>query len=87
MSKYTIISDPNFCAGGTTDFRVHAHGCQDIARHTSKPGFRMAGTSWTVEAESATAAVAAEVKQFQENEQGYGVGDFTICGCCRKRGA
>lgn len=85
MPKYTLISDPNHSAGGHQDFRVHAAGCRDIARHEAKPRFRFAGSSWTTEAESAEALVAAEVQILNDQSQEYGASDFKICDCCRAK--
>lgn len=84
--RFTIISDPNYTAGGTTDFRVHREGCADIAKHTRKPPFLHAGSSWTIEADSAEAAVAEQVADFQHQQQGYGPADFTILPCCKGKG-
>jgi hypothetical protein len=81
--RFTVISDPNHCAGGCTDFRVHRPDCRDIAKHTRNPRFGFAGCAYEVEAETPEAAVASEVADFQEQEMGFTASDFTILPCCR----
>lgn len=83
MKTFTIVSDPNYSLGGSADFRVHAKGCRDVARHTSHPRFNLAGSAYDVQAETAEAAVAAEVQVFQDQGQDYGPGNFHICNCCK----
>lgn len=80
MAQFTVIPDDNSRIGSEC-FRLHAAGCRDIAREVKKCGD--AGRSWDVEADTADAAVAAEVAVFQDQEMGYTEADFYVCSCCK----
>lgn len=85
MKSFTLICDPNCSMGGTAEFRLHATGCQDIARHMKKPGFKAAGGKSTINAESAESAIASELASLSEcfGEGTYDRDSFHVCNCCK----
>lgn len=83
MALFTLISDPNHCVGGVTDFRIHRTGCKNIESHTKHPQFKLAGSVSVMVVESAEELVASEVAILRAQDQEYGPEDFTICPCAR----
>jgi hypothetical protein len=81
--KYVIISDPNHCAGGHADFRVHAEGCRDIERHLQKPHFGLAGSIYTIEAATPEAAIAEDLADFLNDGMGFDESNYVILPCAR----
>lgn len=79
---FTIIR-----TGGAPDakseFEVHAAGCRDIARTVARSPFVEAFPS--VEAPSAEALVAAEVEDYDAQDQGWTAADHLILPCCKTR--
>lgn len=79
MTRYTLIADPNYGAGGTAEFRLHTADCRDIDRHIKSPMF--GGSFWDVTGESPEKVIESELVELE----GWSVKDFHICPCCKRK--
>jgi hypothetical protein len=80
VMPYICIYDPKQSCGDTT-FRIHTAYCNKLDHERRKAIRDRGGDSWVIEAKTAEEAQAMQLKEFDENDMGYDIGDIHIHEC------
>jgi len=76
---FVIVYDP-FNRVGDTTFKVHTSSC-DRLDHDRRKAVRKNGSSWIVEGNTPQEVIAAQIKEFDQEQMEYDESDFAIHEC------